>query len=155
MAGRGAGASGVYTRMGICPSGPGIVRFSMERSGSTVPATGIKLSAASLRASEGDSVPSGGLPWAAIASSNRRTFGSNLSDNIILEVDYFRRGCVIARVRGPVLRIPSVGGLIPRTAIRVGPSPARESFLQLAIKPVLRLARWLYRGEAATLHLDE
>ena len=76
-------ASRACTReSGSRPRGPGIRRFSMERSGSAFRRTGFMLSAASLRASTGEKDSSGGPPSAAMASSSSRTVGSSFGLSI-------------------------------------------------------------------------
>src|SRR5271154_4088291 len=152
-------------RIGISPSGPGIRRFSMERTGSSVPAAGFNPSAAALRASTGDKDSNGGAPSAWMASRRSRTvgwrFGLSLLrvlmgvDDIVFEIYRFRGGGVIARVGMPVLRVPPGGVDVPVTGARVGPSEVGQRFLLLAIESILHFARWLHGADAAALHFRQ
>src|ERR1700693_5215149 len=139
--------------MGISQSGPGIRRFSMERTGSSVPPSSFMLSDASLRASAGEKDSNGGVPSASAASSSRRTVGLSFGlsifglcalvgvDDVVFKVDGLGGGRVIAGMGVPVLGVSSGCVYVPVFGARVGPCDARQGFLLFTIKTILQVAQ--------------
>src|ERR1022692_2673235 len=136
----------------ILQSGPGIRRFSMERTGSGVPPAVFRLSIATLRASSGEKDSNGGFPSASAASSSWRTAGSSLGlnmcalralvgvDDIVFEIDGLGGGRVIAGVGMPVLGVASGCVYIPAFGAWICPSGASQGFLLFAIETILHFA---------------